>query len=274
MVRVKGKFVACVFLALSIGAASGAARATEFADLWYNPAESGWGMQTGHQANTMFATLYVFGQTGLPTWFTGFGTATTPGGSTFTGTLSTTTGPYYGAPFTSPTEPPVVTREAGTFSFQGTSPTTATLTYVADGVTVTKSIQRLALASHNLAGSYIGSFLSVQGNCANPSSNGPFNGSGAFTIVHNPPAPEVTITAVLTDNLVNFTCTYQGSYSQLGRIGSIAGTFECSSGQAGTWNANEIEVSTLGGILGRYAATNAAPACQITGGFGGLKPST
>ena len=78
---------------------------------------------------------------------------------------------------------------------------------------------------------------------------------------------------MLSDNIVNFTCTYQGTYSQLGNIGSIAGTYQCTSGQAGVWNANEIEVSTLGGILGRYSATNVAPGCQITGGFGGLKPN-
>jgi hypothetical protein len=271
MRRFISKLVACVLLALSIGAASNAARATEYTDLWYIPAESGWGMQTGHQANTMFATIYVFGPTGLPTWFTGFGTATTPGGSTFTGMLFATTGPYYGSTVFAP---PAVTREAGTFTFQGTSPTTATLTYVADGVTVTKQVQRLTLALHNLSGSYIGSFLSVQHSCANPASNGLFNGSGPFTIVHNPAAgPAVTITATLTDNIISFTCTYTGNYSQLGRIGSIVGTYQCTSGHAGTWNANEIEVSTLGGILGRYSATNTVPGCQITGGFGGLKPN-
>ena len=268
MRRCASKLVACVLLALSIGAASNLARATDYGDLWWNPSESGWGMQTAHQANSMFITFYVFGANGLPTWFTALTTATTPGGSTFTGTLIATTGPYYGGPFA----PPAVNRTAGTVTFQATSPTTATVTYTVDGVTVTKSIQRFLLATINLSGNYIGSFLSLQHSCANPLSNGPFNGSGPFTIVHNPPAPQVTITATLSDSIVNFTCTYQGTYSQLGRIGSIQGTYQCSSGQAGTWNATEIEVSTLGGILARYSGTNVAPGCQITGGFGGLKP--
>jgi hypothetical protein len=267
MRRFISKLVACLLLA--IGAASNFARATDYGDLWWNPAESGWGMQTAHQANTMFITFYVFGPAGTPTWFTALTTATTPGGPTFTGTLYASTGPYYGAAVFAP---PAVTRVAGTVTFQASSPTTATVTYVADGVAVTKSIQRFLLATINLSGSYIGSFLSVQHSCANPASNGLFNGSGPFTIVHNLSNNQVTITATLSDNLINFTCTYQGTYSQLGRIGSIVGTYQCSTGQAGTWNAGEIELSTLGGILGRYSATNVAPGCQITGGFGGLKP--
>lgn len=268
MRRFISKLSACVLFALSLGVVPNLARATDYGDLWWNPAESGWGMQTAHQANTMFITFYVFGPTGTPTWFTALTTATTPNGSTFTGTLYASTGSYYGVPYVA--GPPA--RTAGTVTFQATSPTTATVTYTADGVTVTKSIQRFLLANLNLSGAYIGSFLSAQHNCTNPAANGTlFNGSGQFTIVHNPPAPQVTITAILSDNIVNFTCTYQGTYSQLGRIGSIQGTYQCTSGQAGTWNANEIELSTLGGILGRYSATNVAPGCQITGGFGGLK---
>ena len=137
---------------------------------------------------------------------------------------------------------------------------------------VTKSVERQLLALHNLSGSYIGSFLSVKHSCANPAGNGLFNGSGQFTIVHSPPSTLVTIVATLSDNIVNFTCNYTGNYSQLGKIGNIAGTYQCTSGQAGNWNANEIERSTLGGILGRYSGTVVAQGCQLTGGFGGLKP--
>ncbi|HVF64277.1 MAG TPA: hypothetical protein VNE58_09810 [Casimicrobiaceae bacterium] len=255
---------------IAIGCAPLAARGTDYGDLWWNPSESGWGIQTVQQNNVMFITFYVFGTDSRPTWFTGLLTAATSGGSTFTGTLVATTGPYYGGPFT----PPAVNRNAGTITFTATSPTSANVTYTIDGVTVTKSVQRLQVSTLNLSGTYIGSFLSFQHSCAIPAANGPFNGSGTFTIVHNPPAPQVTITATLSDNLRAFACTYQGNYSQLGKIGSISGTYTCNDGRAGNWNANEIELSTLGGILGRYSGTNTIPGCQITGGFGGLKPPT
>ena len=147
------------------------------------PTESGWGLQTSQQGTAMFITFYVFRADRSATWFNGLMFATTPGGTTFTGELFQATGPYYGGPFT----PPAVNRSVGTVTFQATSPTTATVTYTADGVTVTKSVQRLTLQSHNLSGSYFGSFLSVQHSCANPLANGLFNGSGPFTIVHDPP---------------------------------------------------------------------------------------
>jgi hypothetical protein len=269
MNRLLGTVAACAF-AFSLALASNVARATDYADLWWNPLEDRWGLQTSQQGDSMFITLYVFRADRSATWFNGLMFATAPGGPVFAGDLSQATGPYFGSPTYAP---PGDNRTVGTVTFTATSPTTATVTYSVDGVTVTKNVQRLTLASHNLSGTYIGSFLSLQHSCANPLSNGPFNGSGTFTIAHNLGAQTVIITAVLTDNLVNFTCTYQGAYSQLGKIGSIAGTYSCTSGQAGAWNAAEIEVSTLGGILGRYSATNAGPACQITGGFGGLKPA-
>jgi len=244
------------------------ALATNYGDLWWNPAESGWGMQASQQGNAMFITLYVFRQDRSATWLNGLAFATSAAATTFSGELYRASGPYYGGAFA----PPAVNQAVGTMTFQANSPTTATLTYTVEGVTVTKAIQRLPLRLHNLSGTYIGSFLSVQTGCTTPPPNPLFNGSGQFTIVHNPPAEAVTITAVLSDNLVNFTCNYQGTYSQLGNIGSIAGTYTCTSGQAGTWNATEIELSTLGGILGRYGGTNAPRGCQLTGGFGGLKP--
>jgi hypothetical protein len=213
----------------------------------------------------MFITFYVFGSNGLPTWFTAL--ATTANGSTFTGTLYASQGSFYGSPYVAGP----AARAVGNVTFTAVSPTAANVTYTVDGVTVTKPVQRFLLAYHNLSGSYFGAFLSVQHSCSNPANNGPFNGSGQFTIVHDS-SHQVTITALLSDNLHNFSCTWQGQYSQLGRIGAISGTYTCTDGHAGTWNANEIEVSTLGGVLGRYSATNTTQGCQITGGFGGLAP--
>ena len=32
-------------------------RATEYTDLWWNPAESGWGLTITHQGNVLFLTI-------------------------------------------------------------------------------------------------------------------------------------------------------------------------------------------------------------------------
>jgi hypothetical protein len=160
---------------------------------------------------------------------------------------------------------------AGNVTIQFTSITTATVTYTVDGVNVSKTIERYAFNFQNISGTYIGSFLAIQSNCANPAQNGQtFTGSGQFTIVHTP-ANQVTITANLSDNLHSYSCTYQGTYTQAGRLGSILnGTYTCTDGHAGSFGSTEIEIASQGGILGRYSGTYVAQGCQLTGGFGGL----
>ncbi len=45
------------------------AAATDFTDLWWDPAESGWGLNVAQQADTMYVTLYVYGTTNRAAWY-------------------------------------------------------------------------------------------------------------------------------------------------------------------------------------------------------------
>jgi hypothetical protein len=267
MLSIARRFVACVFVAVAALVVS-PARAQNYGDIWWVPSEAGWGLQIAHQGNILFLTWYIFKTDRTPVWVTA-ALIQQGSSSTFAGDLIATTGPYYGSPTWAP---PAVNRVAGSATFTATSITTGTLTYTIDGVTVTKTIQRYAFNFFNLSGTYIGSFLAVQHNCANPLANGPFTGSGQFTITHAP-SQQVTIVANLSDNLHTFTCTYTGTYGQDGRLGNISnGSYTCTDGHAGAFSATEIELASQGGILGRYSGTNVAQGCQLTGGFGGLKP--
>src|SRR5277367_7171482 len=66
---------------------------TDQSDLWYIPAESGWGIQLVQRGSVIFATLFVYGPSGQPTWYT----ATMDYTSNFvwTGNLYATTGDYF-----------------------------------------------------------------------------------------------------------------------------------------------------------------------------------
>ena len=46
------------------------ATSTDVSDLWWNPAESGWGLQMVQESGFVFATLFIYGQDGRPTWAT------------------------------------------------------------------------------------------------------------------------------------------------------------------------------------------------------------
>src|SRR5438477_4426313 len=73
---------------------------TDVTDLWWNPAESGWGVNLIQQDNIVFATLFVYDASSQPTWFVGSALATsgpdTSGRVTFTGPWYRTSGnPWY-----------------------------------------------------------------------------------------------------------------------------------------------------------------------------------
>ncbi len=261
-------------LCLSSGLAT-ALRAVDYGDVWYNANEGGWGMQIADQGDLLFITFYVYGADGKPTWFTALASyaSTTPAGARVYGgpLYVNASGSFYGVPYM----PGPPARQAGTVTFQANTSSTATITYDVDGVPVTKSIERYAFNLMNLSGTgYIGSFIELDSGCANAALNGVVAASGTFNVMHNPPAPTVTITAALSTGIGALTCSFQGSYSQAGRYGLIGnGTYTCSNGNTGTFSAHDIELTSQG-ILGRYDTVSATfTGCRATGGFGGLLPS-
>ena len=69
--------------------------------LWWNPNESGWGLNLNQQGSLMFATLFTYDASRAPLWLVMSGGALQADGVTFTGDLYRTTGPAFNAnPFT------------------------------------------------------------------------------------------------------------------------------------------------------------------------------
>jgi hypothetical protein len=114
------------------------AAATNYQDLWWNPAESGWGVNLAHQGNVIFATLYTYDANGNPMWLA-MSSGQLVGTRTYQGPLHRYSGPAFN---TSPWAPPVTPLEVGVMRFTFTDGKSGTLTYSVNGVTVTKSITR------------------------------------------------------------------------------------------------------------------------------------
>ncbi len=118
---------------------------TNYQDLWWNAAESGWGVNVTHQDNTLFAALFTYGASGQGMWWVMSGGVRQTDGS-YLGALYQTTGPAFNAnPFT-PIGPSNVT-EVGTMRFTFGSGTNGTLTYTVNGISVTKAITRQVYAT-------------------------------------------------------------------------------------------------------------------------------
>jgi subtilisin family serine protease len=110
--------------------------------LWFNPAESGWGINFAHQGDTIFASWFTFDATGKAWWLVM--TAAKVGPGTYSGTLFQGTGPSFDAvPF-----PPLGSPGGAIGSAVGTGTITfgdlnnATFDYTVNGVSQSKAITR------------------------------------------------------------------------------------------------------------------------------------
>jgi lysyl endopeptidase len=131
-----------VYSALSpyLNPASGPAY--DFTDLWWNPDESGWGLNVIQHANgIIFAIWYTYDADGKMVWYH------VPSGSwtssmSYTGNLYAVSGPpFSGATFNSTQ---VKRTQVGTATLTFSSSGAGTWTYNVNGVTGTKSIVRLS----------------------------------------------------------------------------------------------------------------------------------
>lgn len=67
-------------------------------DLWWDPAESGWGIALTQHGGTLFGVWYTYDDAGQPL-FVVLPAGATPASGQFNGDLFTTRGPWFGAPF-------------------------------------------------------------------------------------------------------------------------------------------------------------------------------
>jgi hypothetical protein len=121
------------------------ASSTNYQDLWWNPNESGWGVNIAHQDDILFATLFTYDATGNGLWLVMSAGMKQADGS-YSGTLYRTTGPAFDSnPFT-----PIGAADVspvGTMRFVFTDGETGSLTYTYNGVQVVKSITRQVFSS-------------------------------------------------------------------------------------------------------------------------------
>ncbi len=110
-----------------------------YTSMWWNPQESGWGLNVNHQGDVIFATLFTYDASGNPMWLVLANGARQGASSTFTGDLYRTTGsPFNAVPYVPSAASDVVKVGTMTVAFSGTSD--ATLTYSVNGASVTKQV--------------------------------------------------------------------------------------------------------------------------------------
>jgi hypothetical protein len=260
MKRVHGMLQSIVvFVALAFGTAQASTSSSEITDMWWNPGESGWGVNVILQNDVAFLTFFVYDTMGIPIWYTSDAHLVATGETVWTGKLYATNGPWFGGPFAAGN---VKVRQAGTATFTVTALNQAVLTYSVDGVTVTKTLERQTWTNEDYTGEYLGSYSVTNTNCTVATLNGAEDVLGALSVTQNGAAASMTLTSGGT------TCTYSGTYVQTGKLGEVDGNFACTNGVQGSFALGEL-TPTISGFTGRIVGQNQY--CQFSGYFGGVR---
>jgi hypothetical protein len=250
--------------------------------LWYDPAESGWGLTVSQQGDKVFAVIFVYDPAQHPVWYVASDleplAINPPGGPMVRGTLYRTTGPYFGGPF----DPHAVGVTAvGTLSLQyiGPNPQSLQLGYVIDGVAVAKSVkpQTFGDGSAPLLGTYEGGLriTAKSSPACDDVSLGPIDASRAFNFqvlqdASGGPGHIHFIWGTGVDTM----CLAVGQYAQQGQLGSFTGVLGC--GPVATLaNANpfQVKITNLSITPDGFAGTLSAQrdGCTYTGHAGGVR---
>jgi hypothetical protein len=216
-----------------------------------------------HQGDTLFATLFVYGNSGQARWYSASLVTSGDGPQhdrplVFSGQLFESTGPAYTASSFNPNA--VLRRQVGTITFTLPDSASADVQYSVDGVTVTKHVRRAQFRSMGLTGTYVG----YQTQPA-PVLGGAINDEMTMNITLS--GSSFTMTS---QGSSSGSCTYAGTYTPVGQLGNVAGTYSCADGRSGTFLMSDVDV-TMAGFTGRFRGNRIQD--PVYGRIGGARTS-
>jgi len=249
------------FCCLVLAAAASHAYAIDYTDIWYNPAESGWGVNLVQSDTFIFATFFIYGQNGSPTWYTA--QLTYDGTANYTGGLYASAGTYFAAPWMPGN---LSTAQVGTATFAPSAANAfqGTLIYTVTGAgTVTKPIQRQTLTPITIGGIYTGGESGVYSSCSSNPQNGPYIDRYDLSVTQQTGGN----VSLFFNYVSGLGCTFTGSLQQFGQLYSVPNaTYVCSDGLNTTASLSEVK-ATGQGIEGKFSSTNVGGGCRLDGQF-------
>lgn len=229
------------------------AKAGPWTDLWWNPNESGWGVNVAQQNDVMFATMFVYGNDGSPTWYVASDIRDPGNDGTWTGALYRVTGPWFGAASFNPSSVNAV--QVGNFVFIEETLNRAVIQYVINGTFYVKTVVRQSWRVPQLAGVYDGySTLTAPAGCP---SVGVLQGTVQIVIQDGANgAVQVGI------NRSADTCLFTGTKLPAGTKVLLDGNVSCGGGPPAPMVIFGHVLSNT--IAARYVNT-ISPSCNVTG---------
>lgn len=231
-----------------------AAKASIWSDLWWNPNESGWGVNISQQANILFMTFFVYGSDNKAKWYVGSSVAATSqinstGYPVYSGDLYETTGPWLGTATFNPSS--VTVRKVGTVTFSPLNTVAGQVTYSVDGTTATKSIERQLWNHIPIGYRYQGAMVvrSIT-NCPGTTIAVGQSENILLALALNLANSSITV-GIYENGNTSPTCTLAGTYVQKGSVYTLQ-TSPVSGCTGGTFSFTDL-VADDDGITGNLA---------------------
>jgi hypothetical protein len=248
--------------ALMLLVASVSAEAGFYTDIWYKPSESGWGVNLVQTDNFIFATFFIYGTDGKPTWYTAH--LNWNGVDAYTGNVIGTQGTFFGVPWIAGN---LTHGTVGTASFTPSSANAyqATLSYSIPGVgSATNAIERQNLTTPALGANYVGGQAGAYTGCKTAANSGPYQDTFSLLKVTHFDNGTATFEFSYSGSL---TCTFTGTLIQNGLLYRIpAAHYTCSDGLDTTASMEQLK-STSQGIEGVYKAADVGDSCAESASF-------
>jgi hypothetical protein len=210
-------------IAVAFPLRAGAEAEIDYSDLWWNPAESGWGMALQRQGDVMFAALYVYDAQGASDWYVASDVRPANSAKTsWSGSLYRTSGPGFAGAY----DGAVTVDVAGSINLEFSAADSGVLTYTVRGVSTRRPVARMVLAAPALAGTYYGGITTLAEQCRDPNLDGEFELAGPLTVTQSGSHITLKITVPGVWGVPS-TCTFNGDYRPGGRTGALSGNFAC-----------------------------------------------
>jgi hypothetical protein len=225
-------------LVSALGAAS--AQAENYTDWWWNPDQSGHGINVGQQGSKVLATWFTYDEQGADTWLVMGGELS---GNVFEADLNKTTGTPLGTPY-NPALLTEVTVGHATLTFL--DPFNATFAWSVNGKSGTKSgtvalVRQSYALLQPVAGTYFAATSILATGCG--LSGGQFGWTNRFDIVDLPANPTSFSDVQVTPE--DATITYTGSLEHAGRWLRSAGNYHGAGGVATGLGGGAYAMSVL-----------------------------
>ena len=220
-------------------------------------------MQLVQRGSVIFATLFVYGQDGTPTWYVA--TMDSTDALTWIGDLYATTGPWFGTvPFNPST---VVPTKVGTMTWTAQGFNMGNVSYSVNGVQVSKNVVRESLVLDDYSGTYLAAVHAGVTGCTNPADNlPPTDFPFLFTINVVQSAQAITITL----SSAGSSLTIAGTLSQSGQFGIVLGTYTDTTGEMGNVSVTNLVVQE-DALTGSFTENSTNQGCLTVGNFAGMR---